>query len=117
MERVRAVGAGSLGSKTDLLLAEPVLDDIIQPVEGAATHEQNVAGVDLDVLLLRMLASALRRYRGDGALHDLEQRLLYALARNVPGDRGVVRLAADLVDLIDVNDAALRALDVVIRRL
>ena len=42
------------------------------------------------------------------------QRLLHALARHVARDRGVVRLAADLVDLVDVDDAALRPLDVVV---
>ena len=52
--------------------------------------------------------------RGDGALHDLQQRLLHALARHVAGDRGVVGLARDLVDLVDVDDAALRPLDVVL---
>ena len=64
-----------------------------------------------------MLAAALGRHRGDGAFHDLEQRLLHALAGNVPGDRGIVGLAADLVDLVDIDDAALRALDVVVGRL
>ena len=54
------------------------------------------------------------RHRGDGAFHDLQQRLLHALARHVAGDRGVVGLAADLVDLVDVDDAALRPLDVVV---
>ncbi len=61
-----------------------------------------------------MLAAALRRHGGDGAFHDLQQRLLHALARHVAGDRRVVRLARDLVDLVDVDDAALRALDVVV---
>jgi hypothetical protein len=42
-----------------------------------------------------------------GAFHDLEQRLLHALARHVAGDRGIVGLAADLVDLVDIDDAAL----------
>src|SRR5579885_2201687 len=64
-----------------------------------------------------MLAAALRRYRGDGALPDLEQRLLYAFARDVAGDRRVVGFARDLVDLVDVDDAALRPLDVVVGRL
>ena len=53
----------------------------------------------------------------DRAFHDLEQRLLHALARHVAGDRRVVRLAADLVDLVDIDDAALRPLDVVVGRL
>ena len=92
-------------------------DDLLQPGESAAADEQDVGGVDLQELLLRMLAPALRRHRGDGALHDLEQRLLHALARDVAGDRRVVRLAADLVDLVDIDDAALRPLDIVVGRL
>jgi hypothetical protein len=51
------------------------------------------------------------------ALDDLEQRLLHALARHVARDRRVLALARDLVDLVDVDDPALRALDVVVRGL
>src|SRR3546814_17588591 len=47
----------------------------------------------------------------------LQQDLLHALARHVAGDRRVVGLAADLVDLIDIDDAALRPLDIVVGRL
>ena len=92
-------------------------DDPLEAGEGAAADEQDVGGVDLQELLLRVLAAALRRHRGDGALHDLQQRLLHALARDVAGDRRIVGLAADLVDLVDVDDAALRALDIVVGRL
>ena len=52
------------------------------------------------------------RHVGDGALDDLEQRLLHALARHVAGDRGVVALAGDLVDLVNVDDALLGAGDI-----
>ena len=52
--------------------------------------------------------------RGDRAFHDLEQSLLHALARHVAGDRRVVGLAADLVDFVDIDDAALRPLDIVV---
>jgi hypothetical protein len=48
------------------------------------------------------------------AFHDLQKRLLHALARHVAGDRRVVGLARDLVDFVDIDDAALRALDVVV---
>src|SRR5205085_8087654 len=41
------------------------------------------------------------------------QRLLHAFTRDVAGDRRVVALARDLVDLVDVDDAALRLLDIV----
>src|SRR6516162_1146016 len=89
-------------------------DDLLEPIEGTSAHEQDVGGVDLQEFLLRMLAPALRRHRRDGAFHDLEQGLLHTLARDVAGDRGVVGLAADLVDLVDINDAPLGALDVVV---
>src|SRR5216683_1736471 len=59
-----------------------------------------------------MLAAALRGDVGDGALQDLEQRLLHPFSRDITGDRRVVRLARDLVDLVDVDDPALRATDV-----
>ena len=61
-----------------------------------------------------MLAPALRRDGGGGALHQLQKRLLDALARHVAGDGGIVRLAADLVDLVDIDDPALRPLDIVV---
>jgi hypothetical protein len=89
-------------------------DDLLEPIEGAAAHEQDVGGVDLQEFLLRMLASALRRHRRHGAFHDLEQRLLHALARDVASDRRVVGLAADLVDLVDIDDAALGLFDIVV---
>ncbi len=52
-----------------------------------------------------------------GAFEDLEESLLHTLARNVAGDGGVVGLARDLVDLIDVDDATLRLGDIEVRRL
>ena len=87
-----------------------------RPVK-APPDEQDVSGINLQKFLLRMLAAALRRYARDRALHDLEQCLLHALARYVAGDRGIVGFAGNLVDLVDIDDAALRALNVVIGRL
>ena len=111
---MRSSGA-HLGAEADRACPAAALgDDLLQPGEGAAADEQDVGGVDLEELLLRVLAAALRRDVGDRALDDLQQRLLHALARDVAGDRRVVGLAADLVDLVDVDDAALRALDVVV---
>src|SRR2546426_252105 len=93
------------------------LDDLLEADEGAAAEEEDVRGVDLDELLVRVLPPALGRHVGHRALEDLEQGLLDALARDVPCDRGVLGLARDLVDLVDIDDAALGPLDVVIRRL
>ena len=106
-----------LGRKADRGRTSARGDDLLEPREGAAADEQDVGGVDLQELLLRMLAAALRRDRGHRAFHDLQQRLLHALARDVAGDRGIVGLAADLVDFVDIDDAALRPLDIIVGRL
>ena len=63
---------------------------------------------------MRVLAAALRGHRGLRALEDLQQRLLHTLAGDVAGDRRVLALAGDLVDLVDVDDAGLGALDVIV---
>src|SRR5207237_2429414 len=91
------------------LAANPVFDDPRQPVEGATADEEDVGGVDLDEVLMRVLAPALRRNVGDRTLEDLQQRLLHTLARDVAGDRGVIGLPRELVDLVDVDNAALGA--------
>ena len=106
-----------LGPEADRPPADPLLDDLLEPVEGAAADEQDVRRVDLDEVLVGVLAAALRRDVGDGPLEDLEQRLLDALAGDVAGDRRVVRLARDLVDLVDVDDPALGPGDVEVGRL
>ncbi len=89
-------------------------DDLVEPGERAAADEQDVGGVDLDELLVRVLAPTLRRNRRGRALEDLEQRLLHALTGHVARDRRVLGLARDLVDLVDVDDPGLGLLDVVV---
>src|ERR1700736_5411915 len=106
-----------LGGEADRRRAPARRDDLLQPRERAAADEEDVGGVDLQEFLLRMLAAALRRNRGNRALHDLQQRLLHALARDVAGDRRGVGFAADLVDFVDIDDAALRPLDIIVGRL
>ncbi|SKW64956.1 Uncharacterised protein [Mycobacteroides abscessus subsp. massiliense] len=66
---------------------------------------------------MRVLAAALRGHRSLRAFQDLQQRLLYTLAGDVAGDRRVFALAGDLVDLVDVDDAGLGTLHVVVGRL
>src|SRR6185369_9544045 len=110
-------GCQNLGGETDRGRTSARGDDLLQAREGAAADEQDVGGVDLQKFLLRMLAAALRRHGRDRAFHDLQERLLHALARDVPRDRGIVGFARDLVDFVDIDDAALGALDVVVGRL
>src|SRR5262249_61583539 len=95
----RTVGdLAQVGAEAQAALADPGLDDPVQAREGAAADEQDVGGIDLDEFLMRVLAPTLRRYVGDRTFQDLQQRLLYALAGDVPRDRRVLRLARDLVD-------------------
>src|SRR5881396_1535837 len=103
--------------EADLPPAGTRLDDLLEAVERPAADEQNVLGVDLDVLLLRVLAPALGRHARHRPLEDLEERLLHALARYVARDARVLGLAGDLVDLVDVDDAALGFGDVEVRGL
>ena len=62
-----------------------------------------------------VLPAALGRNAGHRAFQDFQQRLLHAFAAYVPGDGGVLALAGDLVDFINVDDAPLRLLNVIIR--
>src|SRR4029079_14767944 len=104
-------------AEAERLLADAAFDRLVEADERAAADEQDVAGVDLEELLVRVLAPALGRDVDDRALENLQQRLLDALARHVAGDRRVLVLAADLVDLVDVDDALLALLDVAPGRL
>src|SRR5205085_2714506 len=81
--------------------------------ESAAADKQDIGRVDLQEFLLRMLAAALRRHGRNCAFHNLEKRLLDAFARDIAGDGRIVGLSRDLIDLVDVDDAALRPLDIV----
>src|SRR6185369_373441 len=111
------LAALDLGAEAHARASHPRLDDLVQPDERAAADEQHARGIDLDELLVRVLAAALRRNVGDRALEDLQQRLLNALTGHVSSNRGVLRFSRDLVDLVDVDDPALGPLDVVIGRL
>ena len=105
-------GDGADAVEADRRLADAAGDDLLEPDERAAADEQDVRRVDGDVLLLGVLAAALRRDVRDRALEDLEQRLLHAFARDVARDRDVLLRAGDLVDLVDVDDALLGAREV-----
>ena len=98
-------------------VADPSLDHLVEVRKRAPADEKDVRGIDRQELLVRMLAPTLRRHRGKRPLEDLQEGLLNSLARNVAGDRGVVGLARDLVDLVDVDDSGLGLLHVEVRGL
>src|SRR5262245_18769238 len=113
-----AMAAGlHIGVEAQRLVAQPPLNHFFQTNKCPAAKEQNVCRVDREELLMRMLASALRWNVGNRAFEDLQQRLLHAFPRDVACDRWVLILTTDLVDLVDVDDALLRAFDVAVRGL
>ena len=64
-----------------------------------------------------MLSAAFRGDTRAGTLKDFQERLLHTLTRNVPGNRGVVPFAGDLIDLVNVDNTLLGLFNVVVRRL
>src|SRR2546429_7225171 len=103
-----------LGVETERLVTQAPLDNLLQPDKCAAANEKNVRSVDREEFLVWMLAAALGRNVGDRSFQNLQERLLHTFARNVAGDRRVFVLAANLVDLVDVDYALLRAFDVAV---
>src|ERR1700681_1748562 len=105
------VSAADVGSETDATLADARFDHLVEAGERTTADEEDVGGVDLDELLVRVLAATLRRDRSGRAFEDLEQRLLHTFTGHVTRDRRVLGLAGDLVDLVDVDDPGLGLLD------
>src|SRR5690606_14906765 len=96
----------------DAAAAKSLADDILDARERTAADEQDVRRVELDVLLLGMLASTLGRNVRGGPFEHLQQGLLNAFARHVAGDGDVLASLANLVDLVDVQDAPLSGFDI-----
>ena len=89
----------------------------LDAVERTAADEEDVARIDLDIFLVGMLATTLRRHVHGGSLEQLQQSLLHAFTADIARNRRIVRLAGDFVDFVDENDAALRCLDIVVGHL
>ena len=95
-----------LGTSEAPGVCRPV-DDLLQPRERAAHDEQHVGGVDLDELLVRVLATAC-----GGTEAWCPRGFSAAPAAALAGTSRVIdgfsALAGDLVDLVDGDDAGLR---------
>jgi hypothetical protein len=99
---------------TQVLFILPPRHDLVQSVEGARRDEKDVGGVYLDSVASRLSGRVLLGHVDHRPLDHLEHALLDALATNVaelmnPGN------GTNLVDLIQENDAGLRARNVEIR--
>ncbi len=96
------------------MAGDTLLDDLVQTNERTAADEENVAGIDLQHLLVRMLSSPLGRYGCIGSFDDFQKSLLNTLTTDIACDRRVLTLLGNLVDLIDEDDSVLSRLDVVV---
>src|SRR5690554_2820051 len=105
---------GEVRAKAHLALADAPRDDVGETLEGAAGDEEDVAGIDLDELLLGAISRSLRGDHHFRALDHLQERLLHAFAAHVAGGGGAVAATADLVDLVDADDPAAGALDIAV---
>src|SRR6185436_9736009 len=99
------------------LVAQPSLDHFLESDKGATADEKNIRRVDREELLVRMLATTLRRHVRNRPFENLQERLLHAFTRHVACDRRVLILTTNLIDLVDVDDPLLRTFDVTIRSL
>ena len=59
-EVARFILAFDLSAKADAALFRTIADDFIEARKSTTTNEQNIAGIDLQKLLLRVLAPTLR---------------------------------------------------------
>ena len=84
---IRLFFAGYFGSKAKPLLSGAVLDNLLNAVKGTAADKQNIGRINLDKILMGMLAPALRGNVRSRTFEHFEQRLLHTFARYVAGDR------------------------------
>src|ERR1044072_4719555 len=103
--------------EAERLVAESPLDHFLESDKSSTTDEKNISRVDREELLVRVLATTLRRNIRDSPFEDLQERLLHAFARHVARDRRVLILTTNLANLVDIDDALLRALNVAVRSL
>lgn len=71
-----------------------------------AHDEQDVRRVDLDKLLVRMFASALRWYGSYSAFQNLQQGLLYTFTGNVACDGRILGFACYFINFINIDNTA-----------
>src|SRR6185503_723032 len=103
--------------ESERLVSQPSLDHFLESDERATADKENVGRINREEFLMRMFTTALWRNVRDRAFEDLQQRLLHSLAGYIARDRWVLILTTNLVDLVNIDDALLRAFDVAVRGL
>ena len=86
----------------------PLFNDLIQTIKCSSADKEDIRSIDLNKLLMRMLAATLRRYIGDGAFQQFQQCLLNTFAGNIASYGSVLTFTGDLIKLIDIDNALFR---------
>ena len=89
-------------------------DNFIQPFKSAAADKQNIGGINLDKLLLRVFSAALRRYVSHRSLYNFQKSLLYSFSGYVSGNGGIFRFSGNFVNFVNINNAILSTFYIVI---
>ena len=98
--------------ETDNAATKPLSNDVFQTDKCSTTNEQNIGGVQLNVLLFGMFSTSLWWYVGHGPFEHFEQCLLDAFARHVSRDGHVLTCLANLVDFVDEHNTPLSGFDI-----
>ena len=72
-----------LAREADGLIALALFDDLRKTIKCATAYEEDILGIYLNKILIRMLSSTLRRNICNRTLENLEKRLLNALSGNI----------------------------------
>ena len=102
-----------ISTKALLLLADTAFDNLFNAIKSTAADKENVRGINLDKLLMGVLAPALRRNGSHRAFQNLQKGLLYTFARYITGDGNILTLLCDLIDLINIDNTKLSLADII----
>src|SRR4051812_46556466 len=92
-------------AKSHPFFARSFADDVFETNECTAANKQNIRGIYLQKLLLRVFSTTFRWHTRHRSFDDFQKSLLNALTGDVARDRWIVRFPGNLVYLIDVNDS------------
>ena len=104
-------------TKSDDFFTQTLFDDFFNTIKGTTHDEEDVFGIYLNHLLLRMFSSTLRRHASNSSLDNLEKGLLHPFTRNITCDRHVLALLGNLINFIHIDNATLCTFNVKISSL
>ena len=109
--------AADFRAKTEGGRIGPLFDNPFNPLKCAAADKEDITGIDLDHLLLRMFAAALGRYVGDRSFQNFQKCLLNTLTADVTGDRSVFGFTGDFVNFVNIDNTVFGSFYIKICRL